>query len=79
MRFHKGLECRTISGVTDLQAQLPAAAANHPGNRRSITLPRAMTTRLIGTAAGRICWISVFAAFLASVLVEFIGFSQRII
>jgi hypothetical protein len=28
--------------------------------------------------ARRVCWISVFVAFLASFLVEFIGFGQRI-
>lgn len=78
MRFHEGLECRTITVVTDLQAKLPAATANHPCNRWSITLPRAMPTGLIGTPARRVCWISVFVAFLASVLVEFIGFSHRI-
>ena len=78
MRFHKGLECRTIAVVTDLQADLRAATANHPCNRWSITLPSAMTTGVIGTVARRVCWISVFVAFLASVLVEFIGFGQRI-
>jgi len=76
MGFHKGLERRSIAMVTDLQADVPAAAANHPGNRWSITLPGAMTTRLISTTARRVSWISVFVAFLASVLVEFIGFGQ---
>jgi hypothetical protein len=79
MRFHEGLERRTIAAVTDLQADVPAAAANHPGNWWSITLPGAMTTGFIGTTARRVSWISVFVAFLASVLVEFIGFSHRII
>ena len=37
-----------------------------------------MTTGFVGTRTGRGCWISVFAAFLASVLVEFIGFGHCI-
>jgi len=78
MGFHKGLERRSIAVVADLQADVPAATANHPRNRRSITLPGAMTTGLIGTPARRVSKISVFAAFLASVLVEFIGFGHRI-
>jgi len=78
MGFHEGLERRTIAVVTDLQADVPAAAANHPCNRRSIVLPSAMTTGLIGTAAGWVCWVSVFVAFLAGVLVEFIGLGNII-
>ena len=74
MPFHERLKRRTIAMVTDLQADVPAATANHPGNRWSISLPRAMTTGLVGTAARRVCWIGMFVAFFASVLVEFIGF-----
>jgi len=78
MGFHKGLERRTIAAVTDLQADVPAAAANHPGNRWPITLPGAMTTGLIGTTARRVSGISMVMAFLASVLVEFIDFGHRV-
>ena len=78
MGFDKGLERRSITVVTDLQADVSAAAANHPGNRWSITLPGAMTTGLVGTAARRVSWISMLMAFLASVLVQFIGFGHII-
>src|SRR6266508_3195893 len=78
MRFYEGLECRTITMVTDLQADVSARAANHPGNRRSISLPRTMTTGVIGTAAGRVGWICMFVAFFASVLIQFIRFGHRI-
>jgi hypothetical protein len=78
MRFDEGLECRTITVVTNLQADVPARAANHPGNRWSISLPRTMPTGFIGTAAGRVCWIGMFVAFFAGVLVQFIGFGHRI-
>jgi hypothetical protein len=78
MRFDEGLECRTITMVTNLQADVPAAAANHPGNRWSISVPGAMTTGFIGTAAGWVSWVSVVVAFLAGVLVEFIGLSHVI-
>ena len=78
MRFDEGLECRTITVVTNLQADVPARAANHPGNRWSISLPRAMPTGFIGTAAGWIRWVSVLVTFLAGVLVQFIGFGHRI-
>src|SRR5260221_3100516 len=78
MGFHKGLERRTIAAVTDPQADVPAAAANPPGNRWSITLPGAMPTGVIGTTARRVSWISMLVAFLASVFVEFIGFGHRV-
>jgi integral membrane sensor domain MASE1 len=78
MGFHERLERRAITVVTDLQADVPAGAANHSGNRWSIRIPRAMTTGLIGTTTGRIGWISVLVTFLASVLVEFIGFGHII-
>ena len=78
MGFHEGLERRSIAVVADLQADVPAATANHPRNRRSIGFPRAMTTGLIGTTARWVGNISVFAAFLAGVLVEFIGLSHVI-
>ena len=76
MGFHKGLERCSITVVTDLQADVSAAAANHPGNRWSISLPGAMPTGLVGTTARRVSWISMLVAFLASVLVEFIGFGH---
>src|SRR5260221_7181306 len=78
MGFHKGLERRTIAAVTDPQADVPAAAANHPGNRWSITLPGAMPTGVIGTTARRGSWVRMLGAFLASVLVAFIGFGHRV-
>jgi hypothetical protein len=37
-----------------------------------------MPTGYIGTAAGRVCWIGMFVAFFAGVLVQFIGFGHRI-
>jgi len=78
MGFHKRLERGTIAVATDLQADLPAAAANHTGNRWPISVPRAMTTGFIGTATGWVGNVIVFAAFLASVLVEFIGLGNII-
>jgi hypothetical protein len=78
MGFHERLERRTITVATDLQADVPAGAPNHSGNRWSIRIPGAMPTGLIGTTAGWICWIGVFVAFLASVLVQFIGFGHII-
>ena len=78
MGFHEGLECRTIAVVTDLQADVPAAATNDTRNRWPISVPGAMTTGFIGTAAGWVSWISVLVAFLAGVLVEFIGLSHVI-
>ena len=78
MPFHEWLKRRTIAVVTDLQAQLPAAATNHTRNRWSIRVPGTMTTGFIGTAAGWVSWISVLVAFRASVLVEFIDLSYVI-
>jgi hypothetical protein len=63
---------------TDLQADLPAAAANHTRNRWPIALPGAVATLFIGTAAGWVCSLRVFAAFLAGVFSEFVGFDQII-
>ena len=76
MPFHERLKRRTIAPVTDLQADVPAAAANHTRNRWPISVPGAMTTGLIGTPAGWVSWVGVLVAFLASVLVEFIGLSH---
>jgi hypothetical protein len=78
MSFHERLERRAIAVVTDLQADMPATAANHSGNRWPIGVEGTMTTPFIGSAAGWVCIISVFAAFLAGVLVEFIGFGHII-
>jgi hypothetical protein len=78
MPFHERLKRRTITMVTDLQADVPAAATNDTRNRRPISVPGAMTTGVIGTAAGWVSWVSVVAAFLAGVLVEFIGLSHVI-
>src|SRR4051812_27322877 len=78
MRFDKGLERRTIAVVTDLQAELSTTTANHPSNRWSISLPCAMPTGFIGTAARWVCWISMYVAFFAGILVEFIRFGHTI-
>jgi hypothetical protein len=78
MPFHERLKCGTITGVTNLQAELRAATANHTRNRWPIVLPGSMATGFIGTAARRVGNVRVFAAFLASVLVEFIGFGHSI-
>jgi hypothetical protein len=73
MSFHERLKCCTIALLTDLQADLRAAAANHTSNRWPISLPSAMTMGFIGTPTGWVGNVIVFAAFLASILVEFIG------
>src|SRR6266542_3582499 len=78
MPFHERLKRRTITLLTDLQADLRAAATNHTRNRWPISVPGAMTTGFIGTAAGWVSWISVMMAFLAGILVEFIGLSHVI-
>jgi hypothetical protein len=78
MGLDERLECRTVAVGADLQADVGAAAANHTRNWRSIALGGAMTTRFIGAPTGWVCTISVFAAFLAGVLVEFIGFGHII-
>src|SRR6266545_4712459 len=78
MPFHERLKRRTITLLTDLQADLRAAATNHTRNRWPISVPGAMTTGFIGTAAGWVSWISVMMAFLAGLLVEFIGLSHVI-
>jgi hypothetical protein len=78
MGFHERLERRTIAVGADLQADVAAAAANHTRYWWSIVLPGAMTTRFIGAPAGWVGNVSVFAAFLAGVLVEFIGFGHII-
>jgi len=76
--FHERLKRRTIAVVTDLQVDVPAAAANHTRNRWPISVPGAMTTGCIGTATGWVGNVIVFAAFRASVLVEFIGLGHSI-
>jgi len=79
MRFHERLECRTIAMATHLQADVPAGATNYTGNRWPIGLPGTMTTGFIGTATGWVCWVSVFAAFLTGVLVQFVSFGHIIL
>ncbi len=78
MPFHERLKCRTIAVIADLQADLRAAAANHTRNRWPISRPSAMTTGFIGTATGWVGNVIVFAVFLASILVEFIGLGNSI-
>lgn len=78
MPFHERLKRGTIADVTNLQAELRAAPSNHTRNRWPIALPGSMATGFSGTAAGSVGNVGVFAAFLASVLVEFIGFSHSI-
>lgn len=65
-----------IAMVAQAQPELPTAAPHNPDNRRPIALPGSMAARWVGPAAWWITWVAVFAAFLASVLVEFIGFSH---
>ena len=78
MSFHERLKRRTIAVVTDLQADVPAAATNDTRNRWPIGLPGAMTTGFIGTAAGWVSWVRGWVTFLAGVLVQFIGLSHII-
>jgi hypothetical protein len=65
-----------VAVVAEAQPDLPTATPHNPDNRWAITSPGSVTTRLVGPATWRISHISVFAPFLASVLIEFIGFGH---
>src|SRR5262245_7408680 len=76
MGFHERLKRGAIAMVAQTQPNLPTVAPHDPDNRRTIIGPGSMTTCLVRPAAWRVEWISVFSAFLASILIQFIGFGH---
>ena len=76
MGFHKRLKRGAIAVVAEMQPDLPTAAPHDPDNRRTIAGPGSVAARLVRSAAWWVERVSVFAAFLASVLIQFIGFSH---
>jgi hypothetical protein len=78
MGDHEWFQRGAISPFTEAQADSATATPDNPDNRRTIAGPTSVAARLVGPAARRVSRISVFAAFLASVLIEFIGFGHWI-
>src|SRR5262245_49281565 len=74
MGHEQWFECGTVTVVADAQPDLPTTMPNDTHNRRSITGPGSMTSRLICSSARRVLRLRVRTPFLASVLIEFIGF-----
>ena len=76
MAEHEGLQGGPISPFTNLEADMATAASDDTDNWGTIALPGSVATRLIGSWARRIERVSVFAAFLTGVLIEFVGFGH---
>jgi hypothetical protein len=55
---------------------MTTAASDNTDKWGTIALPGSMTTRLVSPPTWRVSHISVFAAFLASVLIQFISFGD---
>jgi hypothetical protein len=71
-RFQRG----AIRPFTDPQPDMTTAPPNDPHNRRMVAGPSAVAAHLIGPVARWVSCISVFAAFLTGVLIEFVGFGH---
>ena len=78
MGDHEGFQCGLISVFTDPEAYMASMAPDNSDNRRTITGPRPVAARLIGPTARWVERITVFAAFLTGVLIEFVGFGHGI-
>ena len=76
MGDHEWFQRGAISVFTDLEANVATAAPDDPDNRRTIAGPGPVAARLVGPPARWVSRISMFAAFLASVLIQFIGFGH---
>jgi hypothetical protein len=78
MAEHEGLQCGPISSFTNLEADLATAASDDTDNWGTIASPGSVATRLIGPPAWWVEPLSVFAAFLDGVLIQFVGFGRWI-
>jgi hypothetical protein len=76
MGEHEGFQCGPISPFTNLEADMATEAADNTDNWGTIAGPRPVATRLIGPPARWVEPLSVFAAFLTGVLIEFVGFGH---
>jgi hypothetical protein len=74
MSDHEWFQRGPISPFTEAQADRGTAPPDDSDNRRTIAGPSSVAARLVGPTMRRVSRISVFAAFLASILIEFIGF-----
>ena len=71
-RFQRG----AIRPFTEAQTDHTTAPPDDPDNWRTIAGPGSVAARLVGPLARWVSWISVFAAFLASILIQLIGFGD---
>jgi hypothetical protein len=78
MRLDKGLQGGPITVAADPSADLAALTPDHASARHAIRLPGAVPARLIRAPARWIGRVAVRAAFLACVLVQFIGLRDLI-
>jgi len=78
MGHHQPFQPGAITVFAEAQPDVPTAAPDDSHNRWTIGGPGPMAARLVGAAARRVVRIGVSAPFLASVLIQFIGFSHRI-
>jgi hypothetical protein len=78
MGHHQRFQRGPISPFTDPQADMTTAAPDNPDCRRTIAGPGPVAARLIGPPARWVERVGVFAAFLAGVLIQFVGFGHRV-
>ena len=69
----KRFQCGSISLFRHPKADTASVAPDYSHNRRAITRPRAMATRLVGSPARWIKRVAVFATFLTGILIQFVG------
>jgi hypothetical protein len=76
MRYKQRLKCGAIGGFAEAQADLSALTSHNPDNRRTVALPGSVTTRLVRPPAWWVTLLGMLAAFLASILIQFIRFEN---
>jgi nitrous oxidase accessory protein NosD len=76
MRHKQRLKCGASGVFAQAQAALSALRSHNPDNRSTLALAARLSTRLVRRPAWRVKPVAVFAAFLASILIEFIRFEN---
>jgi hypothetical protein len=76
MRYHEWFKRGAIAVATDAKTNVPTMAPDNSDNRWTITGPCPMAARLISPATRWVKRVGVFAAFLTSVLIEFVSFEN---
>jgi hypothetical protein len=76
MAEHEGFQGGPISPLTNLETDVTTAASDDTDNWGTIAGPSSVATRLIGSPARWVERVSMFAALLTGILIEFVGFGH---